>query len=131
MNDATESFPSSEDKCDVEYCSICLDEMDTTSRYQKYTCLHYFHKRCISNWNRNCPICRNVSMKINSNIHIQNFKNLPNKVPLRYYNIYLDDWKKQECKNKNHDIFFRRPYGVLGGCETCGYTQAFNLCHPI
>lgn len=116
----------------TEYCGICLDKMKNSHRYQKFTCSHYFHKDCIDAWNQNCPICRNSILKIqNKQVDISGIRDMPNIVPPEYCDIYMRNWRKKECKKKNHTIIFRRPYGVLGACETCGYIQAFNLSHPV
>jgi len=64
-------------------------------------------------------------------VDISGIRGIPNIVPPEYHDIYLRTWKNQECKMKKHVIIFRRPYGVLGVCETCGYKQAFNLSHPL
>lgn len=117
---------------DKECCGICLHDMKRSEKYQKYTCSHYFHKECINSWNHNCPICRNSTLKReNKRVDISGIRDLPNIVPPQYHNIYLKTWKKKECKKKNHHIIFRRPYGVIGACETCGYIQPFNLSHPV
>ena len=118
--------------CDIEYCCICLNDVKNNQKYQKYTCLHYFHKECIDAWNYNCPICRNSSLKGRGpQVDISGIRGLPNVVQHEYRHIYLKRWKNKECMQKNHIIIFRRPYGVLGACETCGYRQAFYLSHPL
>lgn len=115
-----------------ECCGICLNIMKRNQKYQKYTCLHYFHKECIDEWNQSCPICRNSTLKrIKKEIDISGIRDMPNIVPHEYHDVYLKTWKKKECKKKNHKIIFRRPYGVIGACETCGCVQAFNLSHPV
>ena len=117
---------------DKEYCGICLNYMKFDQKYQKYTCLHYFHKECIDTWNHNCPICRNSILNCREKqVDLSGIRDLPNVVPPEYHHIYLKTWKKNECKKKNHTIIFRRPYGVIGGCETCGCIQPFNLSHPV
>jgi len=48
---------------DDTYCSVCIDNFDTTERdvVKLKNCYHIFHKECIDKWikiNRTCPICR-------------------------------------------------------------------------
>ena len=118
----------------LETCGICLSGMENETKYRKYTCFHYFHKTCISAWNRSCPICRNPRLNLQEDLNIihENVKvirMIPKKVPIEYYYIYLESWRNKQCIDNNHSIFFRQPYGVLCGCETCGEIQAFNLSH--
>ena len=116
---------------EMENCSICLCEMkDDTSVCQKYKCNHYFHKKCISDWNGPCPLCRAVEPHCELKDRIKGFKSLPNDVPVEYLNIYLEKWNKNECKQNNHSMFFKHTYGVIGICETCYCIQPFNLSHP-
>ena len=117
---------------DKECCGICLNGMKSNQKYQKYTCSHYFHKECINAWNHSCPICRNSTLKCREKqVDLSGIRGLPIVVPIEYHHIYLETWEKKECIEKNHTIIFRRPYGVLGACETCGCKQAFNLSHPL
>lgn len=116
----------------IEHCGICLHEMKNNNKYQKFTCSHNFHKECINAWNNNCPICRNSTLRIpKKQVDISGIRDMPNIVPPEYHDIYLRTWKNKECKKKKHVIIFRRPYGVIGACETCGYKQPFNLSHPV
>uniref|UniRef100_A0A6C0CNY5 RING-type domain-containing protein n=1 Tax=viral metagenome TaxID=1070528 RepID=A0A6C0CNY5_9ZZZZ len=119
------------EKIESEKCSICMENMKNTEKYQKYTCLHFYHKNCIDLWQGACPICRNCEQIYTEFIHpkAKSFKLVGRSVPIQYYTIYLDNWKRKECLNNNHSIFFRHPYGVIGACETCGTIQAYNLCH--
>jgi hypothetical protein len=117
---------------EIDTCGICLNQMKHHEKYQQFECSHYFHKKCIHKWNRSCPICRNSSYKNKTHhVDISGFRDMPNEVPFEYHHIYLKTWKKEECIRNNHHIIFRRPYGVFGACETCGYFQPFNLSHPI
>lgn len=63
----TISFPTI-NKRELEHikddnCPICLNEYSTMP-VMKTNCNHYFHKKCISEWNNpNCPICRQNILK--------------------------------------------------------------------
>ena len=86
---------------EMENCSICLCEMtDDTDVCQKYKCNHSFHKKCISDWNGPCPLCRAVEPHCQLKDRIKGFKDLPNDVPVQYLNIYLEKWNKNELSNK-------------------------------
>ena len=48
---------------DDTYCSVCIDNFDTTEKdvVKLKNCNHIFHKECIDKWikiNRTCPVCR-------------------------------------------------------------------------
>lgn len=114
-------------------CSICMNHMDYTHEYKKYKCIHVFHKQCIDKWSGPCPICRNASLQqeiiVCQNDNVKYFKSMPCNVPIQYYSRYLDLWGKSDCKQLGHSIFFKKTFGVIGVCETCGFIQSFNLMH--
>jgi hypothetical protein len=66
-----------------ETCSICLDEITTSSL--KFQCGHFFHKhcgdqfmRCNINYNNKCPLCRTNIEKVeidNKSIELPNYDN--------------------------------------------------------
>lgn len=118
-----------------DLCSICLSCLTGSTRFQKYECVHVFHKKCIDNWSGSCPVCRtkrlNGQSTICQNENVKYLKNIPYNVPESFYPVYLELWRKTDCKTQNHCIFFKRTYGVIGACESCGYVQSFNLMHPI
>ncbi len=39
-------------------CTICYKKIDEGTCYNKWTCTHSFHKKCIIDWNKSCPVCR-------------------------------------------------------------------------
>lgn len=47
---------------ELDPCSICLEEMDTTKLIVRGPCGHCFHKACIYKWalrrRPNCPLCK-------------------------------------------------------------------------
>ena len=53
-------------------CSICLEKL--YSNIIRLNCNHYFHEKCINDWqrrNNNCPICRARIMKVE---HVMSLK---------------------------------------------------------
>ena len=112
----------------IDMCGICLNLLTNPTTFQKYECIHVFHKTCIENWTGSCPICRTKRLKHSST---NDWKRIPINVPQQYHHLYLAQWKNVECKTQNHNIFFKKPYGVIGVCEDCGYIQSFNLMHPL
>jgi hypothetical protein len=66
-----------------ETCSICLESYEEKTYKRKLDCGHHFHKKCIDKWlkkcisdeNLHCPICRKqyeMSVKEVSNFTIPN-----------------------------------------------------------
>jgi hypothetical protein len=109
-------------------CVVCHEKMiDIKSICNKYNCSHSFHKKCIINWRGSCPLCRSIKKEV---IQSHPFKGIVRNVPEQFISIYMNKWKNIECKQNNHSIFFKQPYGVIGVCETCTTIQAFNLSHP-
>ncbi|KAI9783742.1 MAG: hypothetical protein M1816_001178 [Peltula sp. TS41687] len=50
-------------------CSICLETvaLDQDGKVPTLACLHYFHKKCITNWlvkQDTCPVCRRPSIQL-------------------------------------------------------------------
>lgn len=115
-----------------EICSICLENIqDKNISKGKYNCNHSFHNVCVSNWKGDCPLCRASKLKelIYINERIEGFKNIQNCIPSSYINIYMNKWSNRYCLENNHSIFFRKPFGVIGVCETCNTIECFNLSH--
>ncbi|KZV20939.1 hypothetical protein F511_08853 [Dorcoceras hygrometricum] len=52
--------------CPKQECSICLTELEPTSKVNRLSCGHIFHKLCLEKWlnfwNTTCPLCRNHLM---------------------------------------------------------------------
>lgn len=116
-------------------CDICLSCLTGVTTHQKYECVHLFHKNYIENWTGSCPLCRTERLKGHSTIcqneNVKFWLNLPNNVPDSFCSIYLESWRKMDCKTQNHSIFFKYNYGVIGVCESCGYMQSFHLMHSV
>ena len=54
-------------------CSICLEKL--YSNIIRLNCNHYFHEKCINDWqkrNNNCPICRSRILKIEQVMSLNN-----------------------------------------------------------
>ena len=54
-------------------CSICLEKL--YNNIIRLNCNHYFHERCINDWqrrNNNCPICRARIVKIEQVMSLKN-----------------------------------------------------------
>lgn len=70
-------------------CSICLDTLDNNDII-KTNCNHIFHKSCLINWTKNCPICRHEYLETYAWYSQKQFeycyKN--KKFPYIYYNVY-------------------------------------------
>ena len=61
-----------------DLCSICLSCFTGSTRFQKYECVHVFHKKCIDNWSGSCPVCRTKRLNGQSTIcQNENVKYLP------------------------------------------------------
>jgi len=118
-------------------CSICYEEIDKNEFYQKWSCKHNFHKKCVQEWNHGCPNCR--CMNVIQKDHFTR-KNLPNVLNISYMkrinplvgsakNIYLDKWNDRECITYNHNIICSHLFGVVMICEPCNKIQCFNKMH--
>jgi len=133
-----------ENQNNLELCCICLEHLNENEDTKPYQCTHLYHSNCINNWHGNCPTCRaeKISTILTNNNNTRNlsdisdesidaFKHNVPKVPINYHNIYHQTWKKNECVRHNHNLIFRRPYGVVGICEDCKIIQCYNLSHPV
>ena len=40
-------------------CTICYNEIEEGTGYNKWNCTHSFHKNCIIDWDKSCPVCTN------------------------------------------------------------------------
>jgi hypothetical protein len=116
-------------------CSICLTEIK--NKKQPFICNHSFHSKCIDTWmeqKQSCPICRET--KLNAPVVTCKKVNKKYKYELSGYAVvykldiqkYIRQWDKTKCKAdiKNHEIKFKKPYGVVGYCS-CGVIQSFGV----
>lgn len=126
----------------LDNCVICLQEITQENKYKKWNCRHLFHKDCIHNWDKSCPLCNckeiiedivDISWSICRNkknyLNIESMKNNNFNLENSYINIYKNLWKDRDCVNRNHIMHYFQPYGVLVICETCNTIQCFNRLH--
>lgn len=57
--------------CEINTCSMCLDDMNEGDEVSKLVCGHSFHPMCIENWiltynKEQCPNCRTEVIKNNN-----------------------------------------------------------------
>ena len=123
-------------------CGICYENMEKNEKIKKWDCTHYFHKNCIKQWNKSCPICRceilinknnnnnnNNKNKNNTNIlNIESMRKYPN-VEHNYLHFYKNQWFDQHCILNNHTMLCVQPYGITMICEDCNTIQTFNCIH--
>ena len=83
----------------MEFCPICLDEIEDNDRYQLLRCQHVYHKKCILQWlgvSNTCPTCRQIIPNIFS-IETKNFrfkqKNIL-EIDYHYLKVYDKDFHK-------------------------------------
>ena len=135
----------------LNFCSICLDNIEDNDINKPYKCNHVYHKTCSDLWNGLCPECRAEKIPITltnnnnnnnnnnnttrywpelSDESIHTWKRNNSCVPIEYHNIYQQTWKKNDCLRYNHNLIFIKPYGVVGICEHCKIIQCYNLSHP-
>ena len=109
-------------------CSICL-EPNNCSSLNKFTCDHYFHKSCISKWNKSCPNCRSPNKQcINT---LNTFTYLFDRLYNGYRNnneasqLSIDNYRalNVRCVTNNHELELYRcltpPFGCLLFCLHC------------
>ena len=121
-----------------ENCSICFENIEQL--YTKWTCNHCFHKDCIKNWNKSCPLCRNTECIENFD-NDNNYDNPQNNimsiaglrknydVPREFRNIYLNLWNKRDCVENNHEILIKSVHGTQVICVNCNLIKIFNRLH--
>ena len=70
-----------------EICPICLNSMDCDTI--KIKCNHVFHKSCLEQWDKNCPMCRSEYLEIFTWYSNKQFETInENKnFPYIYYDI--------------------------------------------
>ena len=101
-------------------CIICQDEKKSNF-VEIYECSHKYHECCISQWKKNCPLCRAKLKSVNKftyyKVNCYNYEVTPTK--------YLETFR-EECIVKGHTVEISKPYGVVINCLTCGYNQCYN-----
>lgn len=129
-----------------DICPICYDPLteNNSECIQKWNCSHKFHRGCIEQWNKGCPLCRTIELlrpniirqnnrtnKINhlNTLDVNIMKTIHKEVPEQHKSKYTTTWKDQCCIRENHNMLFVQPYGVLGICEDCNIIQSYCLNH--
>lgn len=115
-------------KCEME-CVICYNNMDGGDKDNKWECSHYFHKKCISNWDKSCPVCRCDKRKdtykyVNKCFDIKYFISWASKITYDVSN-YNKKWKSPKCIQDNHNIQYYSEYKPYGICHNCSIVQSF------
>ena len=54
-------------------CSICLEEISKLDQFTVPNCRHQFHRKCISEWNKNSNECPNCRGEIVAKIKVSDF----------------------------------------------------------
>jgi|TARA_B110000483_G_scaffold243162_2_gene331626 SUMO ligase MMS21 Smc5/6 complex component len=70
-----------------ETCPICLELM--VKDIVKIKCNHVFHKSCLEQWDKNCPMCRHEYIEIFAWYSQKQFENIIEykNLPYIYYDI--------------------------------------------
>ena len=115
-----------------EECCICYNTLHDKEKHIIWNCNHSFHKQCIIDWKKSCPVCR-CDEKINSNLYNYTNKHFDIEYFLSWAlkstcknNEYKKFWKETNCLNNNHEITFHKTYGIIGICHNCSIVQPLN-----
>ena len=110
--------------CDIENCSICLENIDIDQNY-KLSCGHHFHTKCIIEWFRNdkkiCPLCRDSPKEINFQNEIENLftymrENQDNSVFSEFLQL------EEDVRTQNYDNNF-----YIKFCKICYNCISVNI----